>query len=440
MSHLKLLQILLCALLCSLGQAQQVSQEQLDTFLNTLAQQDKFMGTLQVSRNGQKIYGTQYGFANLETKVPATENTLYRVGSISKTFTAVLILKAVEEGKLSLSQTLDAFFPSIPNSEKITVAQMLNHHSGIHNFTNGPGFMEWRTQPKTEQEMVQIIAAGGSDFVPGIQAAYSNSNYVLLSYLLQQVYQQPYAVILQEKILDPLHLQHTQFGDATLPEAKKTRSYTYQIGWQPVADTHYTIPMGAGGILMSAPDLVKFIEALFQGKLLSKTSLETMLTQTDGYGMGIFEAELFHKKAYTHDGKIDGFNAFYYYFPEEKTTYALLSNAENYELGQVNQAVLAYTFGEPFDLPTLPTYTVTKEDLAPYLGVYGSTESSLVIKVTHEDNHLLAQPEGQQIYPMDAVAKDQFKHYKSGVTLEFDPSQGSMTMKQGTQNIHFTKR
>ncbi len=440
MSYLKILQLVICVLCYSLGHTQQVSQEQLDTFLNTLAQQDKFMSTLQVSRSGQKVYSSQQGFVNLETKVPATENALYRVGSISKTFTAILVLKAVEEGKLSLSQTLDAYFPSIPNSEKITVTQMLNHHSGIHNFTNGPGFMEWRTQPKTEQEMVEIIAAGGSDFAPGTQAAYSNSNYVLLSYLLQQVYQQPYAVILQEKILDPLHLQHTQFGDATLPETKKTRSYTYQVGWQPVADTHYTIPMGAGGILISASDLVQFVEALFEGKLLSQTSLETMLTQTDGYGMGIFEVELFHEKAYTHDGKIDGFNAFYYYFPEEKTAYALLSNAENYDLGQVNQAVLAYTFGQPFDLPALPTYAVTKEDLVPYLGVYGSAESSLVITVTIEGNHLLAQPEGQQIYPMDAVAKDRFKHYKSGVTLEFEPSQGSMTMKQGTQNIHFTKR
>ncbi|WP_228237252.1 serine hydrolase domain-containing protein [Allomuricauda sp. M10] len=440
MSHPKIL-IAFAFIVCScLSQAQQVSKEELDTFLNTLTQQDKFMGAIHVSRNGQMEYNAHQGFANLETNNPATENTLYRVGSITKTFTAVLVLKAVEEGKLSLSQTLDTFFPSIPNADKISVTQMLNHHSGIHNFTNDPGFMEWHTRPMTEQEMVQIIAAGGSDFAPGTQAAYSNSNYVLLSYLLQQVYQQPYSVILQEKILNPLHLQHTQFGDATLTETKKTRSYTFQIGWQPVADTHYSIPMGAGGILMSAPDLVQFVEALFEGKLLSQTSLETMLTQTDGYGMGIFEAELFHKKAYTHDGKIDGYNSVYYYFPEEKTAYVLLSNAENYDLGQVNQAVLAYTFGEPFDLPALPTYPVTKEDLAPYLGVYGSTESSLVITVTSEDNHLLAQPEGQQIYPMDAVAKDRFKHYKSGVTLEFDPSQGSMTMKQGTQNIHFTKR
>lgn len=430
----------LCFIFCLAVHSQQIDEAQLNTFLGALAQQDKFMGVIEVSRNGQKWYGAQQGSANLEATIPATENTMYRVGSISKTLTAVLVLKAVEEGKISLSQTLDAYFPSVPNAERITVAHMLNHHSGIHNFTNDPGFMEWHTRPKSELEMVEVIAAGGSDFEPGAQAAYSNSNYVLLSYLLQRVCQQPYATILQEKITDPLQLEHTQFGDAALSGNQKTRSYTYEIGWRPMADTHYTIPMGAGGILMSAPDLLRFVEALFQGKLLSKASLETMLTQTDGYGMGIFEVELFQKKAYTHDGKIDGFNAVYYYFPEDRTAYALLSNAENYDLGQVNQAVLAHTLDQPFQVPDLPIHAVTQQDLAPYLGVYGSTESSLVITVTSKGNHLLAQPEGQKVYTMDAVAKDRFKHYKSGVTLKFDPAQDSMVMKQGAQNIRFTKR
>jgi len=428
-----------CLVLLTLGQAQSPIQKQLDNFLDTVGQQDKFMGAIVVLEQGKEVYAHTIGYANLDQGTLVSAHTQYRIGSISKTLTATLVLKAVEEGRLELSHSLDTFFPSIPHADQITLAQLLDHHSGIHNFTGDPGFAQWRTERKTEGEMVDIIAEGGSDFKPGTQGAYSNSNYVLLSYILQKVYSKPYAQILEEQIIAPLQLKETRFGDEHIPSGKKIRSYTYEVQWNLVANTDLSIPMGAGAILMSAHDLARFVEALFGGKLLSQPSLETMLTTTDGYGMGVFKTELLGRTAYTHDGKIDGFNAIYYYFPREQLTYVMLSNAENYDLPLLHRTMIAPYLGLPLELPELASYRVSRTELQALGGRYTSPDSPLVITISEQKGKLLAQPEGQRIYTMDAVNANRFRHDKSGVTLEFDSAQQTMTMVQGEQELHFIK-
>src|SRR5690606_22581527 len=126
-----------------------------------------------VSENGRVIYSRSLGYVDVERGVKADENSKYRIGSISKTFTSVLVLKAVEENTLGLDQTIEKYFPTVPNADKITVKQLLSHRSGIHNFTDDQSYMTWFTQPKSEADMVAVIAAGGSDFEPDSKASYS---------------------------------------------------------------------------------------------------------------------------------------------------------------------------------------------------------------------------------------------------------------------------
>src|SRR5690606_7896195 len=123
-------------------------------YFEALEQNDKFMGSVSVSRNGEIIYKKSAGFADVERKIKATDKTKYRIGSISKSFTAVLVLKAVENNKLELDTTIDKWFPTIPNADKITVKQLLNHRSGIHNFTDDNDYLNWNTHRKTEKEMI----------------------------------------------------------------------------------------------------------------------------------------------------------------------------------------------------------------------------------------------------------------------------------------------
>ena len=207
--------------------AQDFDTAKLNSYFKALADNNKFMGSVAVSKNGKIIYTRSIGFADVENNIKLNDSTKYRIGSITKTFTASLILKAVEENKLLLSQTLDNYFPSIKNAEKITISELLYHRSGVHNFTDNADYLTWNTQPKTEQQMVEIIAKGGSDFEPGSKLQYSNSNYILLTYILEKIYDKPYAELLNKKIIKPLHLKNTYYGGKINIHNNECYSYTY---------------------------------------------------------------------------------------------------------------------------------------------------------------------------------------------------------------------
>ncbi len=435
----KIILLLFATLLFKEGFSQTLNKEKLDQYINTLEANDKLMANTLVLQNGKSVYARNAGFSNIGTQTKADANTMYRIGSISKTITATLILKAVEEGKLSFSQSIKTFFPSVVNADKIKIADLLNHHSGIHNFTGG-NYMTWNTKPINRHDLIDTIAKGGSDFAPGTKASYSNSNYVLLSFILEDIYHQPYGTILNNTIIEPLRLKHFMFGDKMIAQKNKAISYNFEAGWNAVPTTDISIPMGAGGILSNAEDLATVMAAIFHGKIISKQMLDSMKHQTDGYGFGLFEKNVLGKTAYTHDGAIDGFFSFFYYFPQEETMYVLLSNAENYSLDEVNNSILSVVFNKDFTLPVFTKYTVTVAALDQYKGTYTSETNPLVIEIWSKNNFLLAQPHGQRIYTMEPVDKDKFFHEKTKVALEFIPSENKMILHQGSQTIMFTRK
>lgn len=439
MQYNKLFFLLLNLLLVIECFSQTPGKEKLDKYLQIMESNDKFMGNVLVYQQNKKIYSNAIGFSNIETGGKADEQTMYRIGSISKTITATLILKAIEEGKINFSDNIKTFFPSIEHADRITISYLLNHHSGIHNFTGG-NFLTWNTQSKNRQQLVDSIAKGGSDFLPGTKAFYSNSNYVLLSFILEDIYHKPYGEILNNKIIKPLYLKHFQFGDKLLPQKNKATPYYFEAGWNVSTETDLSIPMGAGAIVSSADDLAKVLEAIFNGKIISKSMLTKMQAQTDGFGFGIFEKNIQGKPAYTHDGAIDGFNSYFYYFPQDETLYILLSNAENYKLETANESLLSFVFNKSVDLPKFNRYAVASGYLKKYSGTYTSQNSSLIIDVSVKNDFLLAQPRGQKVFTMEATNEDKFLHEKTGVTLEFIPLKNQMIMRQGKQEIMFTKQ
>jgi CubicO group peptidase (beta-lactamase class C family) len=166
----------ICTIVCTATFAQKFDKTRLDTYFNTLEKNNKFMGSVAVFQNGQIIYTRSAGFSDYENHIKATENSKYRIGSISKTITATLILKAVEEGKITLDKKLADFYPSIKNADMITVEQLLRHRSGIHSFTDDEDYETWNTQPKSEEELLDIISKGNSEFKPDSTFKYSNPN------------------------------------------------------------------------------------------------------------------------------------------------------------------------------------------------------------------------------------------------------------------------
>ncbi|MCA1745573.1 MAG: beta-lactamase family protein, partial [Bacteroidales bacterium] len=221
----------LIGLLSPICSAQDLEWKQLNNYLDTLEAHNKLMGSLAVSKNGTIVFARTIGMADVELNLKAVENSKYRIGSISKTFTAVLVFKAVEQGLIGLDQTIAKHFPTIENSDKITVEHLLYHRSGIYNFTSNEAYLSWHTQKKTQDELVEIIATGGSDFEPGSQMAYSNSNYVLLTILLEKCFEKSYADLLAEYITRPLGLQNTYVGGAIDPHGNECRSYLFSEKW-----------------------------------------------------------------------------------------------------------------------------------------------------------------------------------------------------------------
>ena len=179
---------LLFGLLFSTSFAQTLNTVKLDSLFQILETKDKFMGSIAISENGKLLYTKSIGKDDIETDRHSSILTKYRIGSISKMFTSCLIFKAVEDGKINLNQTIEKYFPTIVNANKITIGNLLNHRSGIHNFTNDENYLSYNTEPKSEKQMIEIIANGKSDFEPNSKADYSNSNYVLLSYILEKTY------------------------------------------------------------------------------------------------------------------------------------------------------------------------------------------------------------------------------------------------------------
>ena len=433
--------IILTLLSFGVAYSQNLNKPKLDSLFNILAEKNKGMGSLAISKNGTVLYSKAIGYSVIsdKEKKPATITTKYRIGSITKMFTAVMIFQLVEEGAIKLNTTLDTYFPNVPNAKLITISNLLDHRSGLHNFTADPDYTKWMTQPKTQAEMLTIITKASTDFQPNEKADYSNTNFVLLGYIIEKITGQSYSKNLQERIISKIGLSNTRVGSKIDANNNESFSYHFVTDWKPEPETDMSIPGGAGSIISTPTDLTKFIEALFALKLVSKSSLLQMKTMTDGFGMGMFQVPFHDKKGYGHNGGIDGFASELYYFPEDSLAVAYCTNGKGYSMNDILIGVLSIYYGLNYSIPTFNTLELKTTDLDKYLGVYSSPQFPLKITITKENTALSAQASGQSPFPLEATEKDKFKFDPAGITFEFNPDKNEMTFKQRGGVFSFTK-
>ena len=186
--------------------SQNLNTSKLDSLFKALDEKKLFMGSIAISKNGNLIYSKSIGQANIETNKSLSIQTKYRIGSTAKIFTSALVLKAVENKKITLDQTIDKFFPTIDQSDKITIENLLNHRSGIHELLAADEFTNGYTKAKSQDEMIAILSKFKVDFKPNSKADYSNSNYYLLTIILEKIYKKSYSDLLNEQIVKPLDL------------------------------------------------------------------------------------------------------------------------------------------------------------------------------------------------------------------------------------------
>jgi D-alanyl-D-alanine carboxypeptidase len=419
--------------------SQTFNAKRLDSLFLLLEKNNKYMGSIAISENGKTIYTKSIGFDDLDASKKSSINTKYRIGSISKTFTASLIFKAVEENKINLNQTIDTYFPNIKNAKTITISNLLNHRSGIHDFTNDSDYLKWNTQPQSKTKMIERIAAGDIVFEPNTKGQYSNSNYILLSFILEDIYKKSYGEILSQKITKPIKLKNTYLGGKINIENNECYSYSLTGKWKKESETDISIPLGAGGIVSNPTDLNLFIENLFAGKIVSIEHLNEMKTIKDKYGMGILEFPYFERKSYGHNGAIDGFRAITGYFPNEKLALTINSNGMGYDNNNILLCALSSYFNKPFIMPNFNIVAITAETLDSYLGTYASLQIPLKITISKKENTMIAQAAGQPSFPLEPTAVNIFKFDAAGIAMEFNAEKKEMILKQGGKEFLFKK-
>jgi CubicO group peptidase (beta-lactamase class C family) len=417
-----------------------------DSLLKYFFDYNKLMGSVAISKAGKIVYEKAVGYSQLSgnDKVYSTTETKYRIGSITKMFTAVMIFQLIDEKKLSLDSTLANFFPGLPNAEKITIGNLLNHHSGLYNFTNDSTYNTWSSSPKTEQELLDIFKMQKPDFLPGAKGEYSNTNFVLLGYIIERITGDNYANELKKRIINKIGLKNTYYGHKIDSNNNEAFSFTFQDKkWVQSKETDMTIPGGAGAVVSTAGDLTEFISALFTDKLISPESLKMMTTIKDDFGMGIFKLSFYNKQGFGHTGGIDGFASNLGYFPEDSIAIAFCTNGMNYSMNEPFTGVLSSFYDKPYTFPLFKTINIPVKQLQKYEGVYSSSVLNLKVIIKRKENTLTAQATNQSAFPLSAVSITQFKYDPSGITIDFTmPKKGKISefyLKQGKGRFLFIR-
>jgi CubicO group peptidase (beta-lactamase class C family) len=443
-----LFSVLVALALFTTGYAQTLDKDKIGQFFDRLAEKNKAMGSLTIARDGKVIYTRTIGYSQINgtEKKPLTAANRFRIGSITKMFTAAMILQLVEEGKLKLTDTLNKFFPQVPNAKKITIVQILWHRSGIPNVKREQNSQRnVNTIPVTKDEMLALIVKTTPDFEPDTKHSYSNSGYQLLGLILEKVTGKPYGEALTERITSKIGLANTYLATGNI-DVSKNEALTYMNfgdGWKPVPETHPSILFSAGAIVSTPNDLAKFIQALFDGKIVSKESLDQMKMIRDGEGSGMEPFTFDGKTFYGHTGGADNYGAWLAYLPEEKLAVAYTTNAKVYPVKDIMSGIFDIYYNKPFQIPALESIAISPEVLDKYVGVYSPPDAPVKFTITRQGTTLYAQPPGaQSAVPLEATAQDKFKldnGTAAGIVFEFDVEKNQMTIKRSGGERVFTK-
>jgi D-alanyl-D-alanine carboxypeptidase len=432
---------LLSLFLLATAYPQTPDTKKLDSLFTMLQQRGLATGSVAISTNGKTTYQRAIGFSLLDSnkKITPDVNTKYRVGSVSKMFTAVMIFQLIDEGKLHFTDKLATYFPRLPNAAGITIKDLLYHRSGLHDYTQGTNFPNWMDKPTTHEQLLKIITDKGADFEPGTKAVYCNTNYLLLSYIIENICQMPYADALAKRITAKLGLKNTYYAKPIEIARNESSSYKYADStWKKEKQTDASIHNGAGCIASTPADLVVFIQQLFTGKLISTTSLNNMKTMIDGYGMGLFPYDLNSTKGYGHNGRIEEFYSALRYYPEKKLAVCYITNGILFPRMDLLDGILKICFNENYTIPFSKQTVLKNGDLDQYVGEYASGDLPFKVTCTTNNNSLIIEAAGRSMQ-LEPINAHYFMHARSGSFFEFNVTKRTLQVKE-TDNVYYLKK
>lgn len=366
----------------------------------------RFIGSVLVMKSGRTLLEKGYGFANLELDVPNKPDTKFRLGSITKQFTATAVLQLAEQGKLSVNDAACKYLEGCPDTWKgITIHQLLTHTSGIPSYTSDKDFAQPRMMrvPLTPIEIVMLSKDKPLDFAPGTDWKYDNTGYVFLGAIIEKVSGEKYADYLKKHIFGPLDMQDTGYDDTGTILKNRAAGYRpSESGFQNAAYLDMSLPYAAGSLYSTVRDLYRWDRALYTEKAITKFSREKMFTaEKHDYGYGLVVAPMFKRRQVGHVGGINGFSSEIIRFIDDDVAVIVLSNNEAGNAAGLGAALAGSLFGEPVTLPgAQKEVAVDPKLLDRYIGKY--QVGPLLVTVTNEAGHLMIQPAGQgkaEVFP-----------------------------------------
>jgi len=334
-------------------------------------------GVLLVAKHGTVIYQNAIGKANVELDVPLSPANVFRVGSLTKQFTAVAILQLMEKGRLELNDDITKFIPDYPtHGNHVSIANLLSHTSGIKDYTDIKGLSpDIRRRKSTVTEIISLFKDEPMDFTPGAEFRYSNSNYILLGYIIEKLSGKSYEQYIKEHIFTPLDMSHAYYDSPEKTIPNRLTGYVQRQG-DTVVNADYFDPSNAyaaGALVMTAEDLFKWHMGLYRYTILKKENLEKAFTpfklnngQLTKYGFGWELDSLSGSPAIQHSGSINGFSAYEIYLPKEDVFVVCLSNRMNISTG--GPAAIAASIAA--DKPNVKEIQLSKAQMTAYIGFY----------------------------------------------------------------------
>jgi len=343
--------------------AQADKAARIDEYLTRANQYKQFNGAALVAENGKVVYKKGLGLANMEWNIANEADTKFRIGSITKQFTSMLILQLVEAGKLKLDGKLSEYLPDYRKDvgDKVTIHHLLTHTSGIPSYTGLPKFFEDVSRdPYTPAEFVKKYTSGDLEFEPGAKFRYNNSGYFLLGAIIEKLHGKPYEQVLKENIFVPLGMKNSGFDHHDAILSKRASGYQKTpAGYTNAPYLDMSIPYAAGSLYSTVEDLYLWDQALYGDKLISAASKELMFKpflDNYAYGWGITKVTLGGSKevvnSIQHSGGINGFNTIIVRYPAQKHLIVLLDNtSQGGNLGRIGRDLTGILYNQPFELP-----------------------------------------------------------------------------------------
>ncbi len=392
-----------------------------------------FMGSVLVARGSQILFSKGYGAADVEWDVPNSPATKFRLGSVTKQFTAASILLLEERGKLSVNDPVKKYMPDAPAAwDKITIFNLLTHTSGIPNFTSFPDYTKLQSLPTTAEQIVARFRDKPLDFAPGENWNYSNSGYVVLTYIIEKVSGSKYDAFVRDNIFTPLGMKDSGYDSNTEVILRRASGYVLKGGHFENANyVDMTVPQGAGALYSTTEDLLKWEQGLFGGKLLRAQSLVKMTTPfKSNYAFGLQVDTAGGHKAIEHSGGIDGFNTQLTFFPDDKLTIVVLGNVNGSAPGEIASKLAALSHGATITLASeRKEITLDAAALSRCVGAY-QAGPGLIMLITLDGKQLSSKFGGQQANPIFPESRTMFFPKGIDAELEFskDDSQGRPTL------------